>query len=300
MRAFACLLIFLTYQLPAQEIAITFDDAPTADGPLFSGTERSRRILTHLKNNHVQAAFFILTGNINSANKERLVKYAEAGHSIANHTHSHQWIHEIGTRAYASDIKTADSILRTYKGFVRWFRYPFLDEGKSFTVRDSLRKVLSELRLTNGYVTVDNYDWYINSLLKQAKENGTKVDEDALRKIYIEHVFNSILFYDQIARQHLGRSPKHVLLLHENDLAAMFLGDLLKHLKAKGWKIISPGQAYEDPIAKEVPDVLFNGQGRVAAIARGRGVAARELVQESEDEAYLTTLLHERKVFAKP
>src|SRR5687768_4626287 len=131
MRTFACLLIFLTYQLPAQEIAITFDDAPTGNGPIFSGTERSRRILAHLKNNHVQAAFFILTGNISPANKERIVKYAEAGHSIANHTHTHQWIHEIGTRAYANDIKTADSILRTHKGFVGWFRYPFLDEGKS-------------------------------------------------------------------------------------------------------------------------------------------------------------------------
>ena len=301
MRTFACLLfIIFTYPLPAQEIAITFDDAPTPDGPLFSGSERARRILSHLKKNEIQAAFFIVTGNINSANNERLGKYAGAGHLIANHTHSHQRIHEMGTQAYANDFRTADSILRSYKGFVGWFRYPFLDEGRSIPVRDSLRMLLSELRLTNGYVTVDNYDWYINNLLKQAKAGNAKVDEDALRKIYIEHIFNSILFYDQVARQHLGRSPKHVLLLHENDLAAMFLGDLLKHLKAKGWKIISPRLAYQDPIAKKIPDVLFNGQGRVAAIAREQGVPARELVQESEDEAYLETLLQERKVFSQP
>jgi peptidoglycan/xylan/chitin deacetylase (PgdA/CDA1 family) len=301
MRTFTCLvLIVLTYQLPAQEIAITFDDAPTPDGPLFSGPERAGRILSHLKNNKVEAAFFVVTGSINAHNNERIGKYARAGHLIANHTHTHQWIHEIGTRAYANDVKTADSILRTYKGFVGWFRYPFLDEGRSIPVRDSLRMVLSELRLTNGYVTVDTYDWYINNLLKQAKLNNAKVDEDALRKIYIEHVFNSMLFYDRVARQHLGRSPKHVLLLHENDLAAMFLGDLLKHLKAQGWKIISPRVAYEDPIAKKIPDVLFNGQGRVAAIAREQGVPPRELVQESEDEAFLETLLQERKVFAQP
>jgi peptidoglycan/xylan/chitin deacetylase (PgdA/CDA1 family) len=301
MKTFACLLFtILSYQLSAQEIAITFDDAPTPDGPLFSGTERARRILGHLKNNEIQAAFFIVTGGINSANQERIAKYAGAGHLIANHTHSHRRIHEMGTQAYWNDVRTADSILRTFKGFVGWFRYPFLDEGRSIPVRDSLRMALSELRLTNGYVTVDNYDWYINNLLKQAKAKNSKVDEDALRKIYIEHITNSILFYDQVARQHLGRSPKHVLLLHENDLAAMFLGDLLKHLKAQGWKIISPRLAYEDPIAKKIPDVLFNGQGRVAAIAREQGVPPRELVQESEDEAYLETLLQERKVFAQP
>jgi hypothetical protein len=136
--------------------------------------------------------------------------------------------------------------------------------------------------------------------LKQAKLKNAKINEDALRKIYIEHIYNNILFYDNIAICHLGRSPKHVLLLHEKDLAAMFLGDLLQHLKANGWQIISPRLAYQDPISKKLPDVLFNGQGRVAAIAREQGVAPRDLVQGSEEEQYLETLLREQKVFDEP
>jgi peptidoglycan-N-acetylglucosamine deacetylase len=118
-----------------------------------------------------------------------------------------------------------------------------------------------------------------------------------LKSTYIEHLWNSIQFYDNAAKQHLGRSPKHVLLLHENDLAAKFLGDLIKHLRSKGWNIISPAEAYEDPIANELPDVLFNGQGRVAAIARAKGIPAKELIQDSEDEEYLDRILIERKIF---
>jgi peptidoglycan-N-acetylglucosamine deacetylase len=89
------------------------------------------------------------------------------------------------------------------------------------------------------------------------------------------------------------------LLLHENDLAALFVGDLIQLLKGKGWKIISPEDAYADPIASEIPDVLFNGQGRVGAIAYSKGWKPADLIQQSEDEAYLDKLLTERKVFGE-
>jgi hypothetical protein len=182
-------------------------------------------------------------------------------------------------------------------GFAPWFRYPFLDEGRSKPVRDSIRSALKDLGLSNGYVTIDNYDWYLNSLLRKAKQEGKKVNHGNLRSVYLEHIWNSVQFYDSIARQTLGRSPRHVLLLHENDLTAYFLSDLIQLLREKGWKIISPTEAYEDPIATHIPEVLFNGQGRVGAIAREKGSAAKDLIQLSEDEAFLDELLRTRKVF---
>jgi peptidoglycan/xylan/chitin deacetylase (PgdA/CDA1 family) len=282
----------------AQEIALTFDDAPMEDGVYFSGSERTDRILEHLKANHVsQAAFFVITKNIeDNAGLPRLKKYVEAGHLLANHTHSHRWIHTIGTNNYIEDVHHADSVLKTIKGYAPWFRYPFLDEGRTKPIRDSIRNALKARGLSNGYVTIDNYDWYLNGQTRKAILEGKKINEEALKNIYIEHVWNSIQFYDNVAKQHLGTSPKHVLLLHENDLAAKFLGDLIRYLRSRGWKIISPTEAYQDPIAKEIPDVLFNGQGRVAAIARSKGVPPKDLIQDSEDEEYLDRLMAERKV----
>jgi peptidoglycan/xylan/chitin deacetylase (PgdA/CDA1 family) len=286
------------YAAGAQEIALTFDDAPTYDGPVFSGADRTQKILDHLRENKVeQVAFFVITSQLLELGSERLNRYAKAGHLLANHTHTHQWIHAIGVKRYCNDIRKADSLLRKQNGFAPWFRYPFLDEGRSKPVRDSLVTQVTQLGLTNGYVTIDNYDWYLNTLLRKAIEGGKKVNYEALKSVYIEHLWNSIQFYDTIARQTLGRSPRHVLLLHENDLAAYFLSDLIRHLRSKGWKIISPTEAYKDPIASQVPDVLFNGQGRVGAIAREKGTAAKDLIQVSEDEAYLEALVKSRNVF---
>lgn len=282
----------------AQEIALTFDDAPMEDGAYFTGSERTDRIIAHLKTNHVpQAAFFVITKNIeDNAGLPRLKKYVDAGHVLANHTHSHRWIHNVGTNNYIQDIHHADSVLKTINGYKPWFRYPFLDEGRTKSARDSIRTALKNKGLANGYVTIDNYDWYLNGETRKAIRAGKKVNEALLKNVYIEHIWKSIQFYDDVAKKHLGRSPKHVLLLHENDLAAKFLGDLIQFLRAKGWKIISPTEAYQDPIAGEIPDVLFNGQGRVAAIARSKGVPAKDLIQDSEDELYLDQLLLERKV----
>jgi hypothetical protein len=194
-------------------------------------------------------------------------------------------------------MQQADSILKHYHSYIPWFRFPFLDEGRTIEARDSIRTAMETVGLANGYVTIDNYDWYINNLLKQATEHNRKINEARLREIYVEHIYRSILFYDDIAKKHLGRSPRHVLLLHENDLAALFLGDLVDHLRANGWKIISPREAYADSIAAHIPEVLFNGQGRVAAIAREKGIPARQLVQESEDEMFLDQLVSEKKAF---
>jgi len=291
--------LFYSLSSFSQEIAITFDDAPLGDGALYTGSERASRIIKTLEKHRVkQVAFFVVTSQLNDKGVERLKMYSNAGHLLANHSHSHNWIRAMGTANYIRDIQRADSILKaTALPYKPWYRYPFLDEGPTKTSRDSIRVALASLSLMNAYTTVDNYDWYINHALAKAISSNIKIDYSKLKEFYLEHIWNSIQFYDNIGRQVLGRSPRHVLLLHENDLAALFLGDLIQLLKDKGWKIVSPEEAYKDAIAREIPDVLFNEQGRLGSIAFAKGVKPAALVQQSEDVKYLDTLLAEKKVF---
>ena len=283
-------LLSLAINSLAQEIALTFDDAPIRDGAYYSGPERTKTLIAKLKNSGVpQVAFFCMTARMDARGAARIKQYAEAGHIIANHTHSHISMRQLGVKNYIQDIFKADEVLRKQQGFRSWFRYPFLDEGRTAEERDAIRQALAERGYMNGYVTVDNYDWYLDRLLQTALRAKQKIDYEQLRRIYLEHLWKSITFYDQMARTVLGRSPKHVLLLHENDLAALYVDELVILLRAKGWKIISPAEAYTDPIATNVPDVLLNNQGRVAAIAKANGYTG-SFSQESEDEAFLEKL----------
>lgn len=279
----------------AREIAITFDDAPTNDTAIMTGEARTQRLIAALKAAGIeQAAFFAIPRSRTQAELARLTAYAAAGHLIANHSNTHRNLKDLTAEEYLADIATADASLKGMQNFRAWFRFPFLSEGDTREKRDAVRSGLRAMNYAQGYVTIDNYDWYLNSLANNAKKAGQAVDDAALRTLYVETLMQAIEFYDAIGAKTLGRSPRHVLLLHENDLAALFIGDLAAELRKRGWTIVTPDVAYADPIAEIEPDTLFLNQGRVAAIARTQGTKPIDLVHEREDEAVLEKLFSER------
>lgn len=289
-------LLLLTQTLQAKQIAITFDDGPSRDGQIYGAMERSKLLLSAMKEAGVpQAVFFVNGKNIDDVGKEQLKMYAEAGHLIGNHTFKHSNLRKVTLDTYLDDIRKGYNAIKDLPGYTNLFRFPHLQEGDSIQVRDRIRMELTGLGHEHGYVTVDNYDFYMDALSARRLEAGGKVNFDALRRVYVDVLVDAVEFYDQVAVKGLGRSPKHILLLHENDLAAMFLKDLISSLKLRGWEIIPAVLAYTDPIAKELPNTLYNGQGRVAALAHIK--TGKEFRSRGEDADYLDKLFKDEKVF---
>lgn len=236
-----------------KRIALSFDDVPRGEGAYFTSDERTARLIAGLKQAGVeQAAFFLNPGRITKrpGAEERIAAYVAAGHVIANHTNTHPRLSQTSVEDYLADLDAAGEWLKGREGLRPWFRYPFLDEGRGDAEkRDSLRAALAERELTNAYVTVDASDWFYEHELGLAVRAGAQVDEDAMRDLYVEVHVEAAEFYDTLAREATGRSPAHVMLLHETDLAALYIADLVAALKAKGWTIITNDEAYSDPFA---------------------------------------------------
>lgn len=287
-----------------RQIAFTFDDGPRPSGPIFEGEDRTEALIRSLAKADVKSVwFFVTTNNIareNNNGDARLKRYVEAGHQLANHSHSHLWFNKTDTDAYIADMDKARDLLANYGETQPYYRYPYLDEGRSFEKRDAMVTTLADRGMFNGYVSVDTYDWYMDALFGEALKAGHDVNMDVLRDTYVNSLVQSVEFYDDISQDVLGRSPKHVLLLHENDLAAMFINDLAQALRDKGWEIISPEEAYRDDIAKYVPKTLFLGQGRISAIADDKGMAREALVHERENEAFLRAEFIAKGLLPKP
>jgi len=284
-------------RLSERTIALTFDDATRGDGSFFTGEERTARLIEELSRAGVaEAMFFVTTRNVERAGEsgpERLHAYTDAGHVLGNHSHSHQWLWRTDTDDYIADLDVAIEALRDYRNVQPYYRFPFLDEGRETEKRDTLREALRQRQLKNGYVTVDTYDWHLVTLAKEARDAGAEFELDDLRDLYVDVITRSTEFYDALAQDLLGRSPHHVLLLHENDLAALFIGDLVAELRRRGFRIIPATEAFRDPIAEREPDTLFLGQGRIAALAHEAGAPPRELVSPTEDENYLRARFEE-------
>ena len=286
---------------PGKRIAITFDDAPTGDGPKFTGDERTGALIDALENaDSGPAAFFVTTkGFAEPGGRGRVLAYAEAGHLIANHSDRHLWLTNTPLPDYLADLDTAEAKLDGLPNRRAWFRFPFLDEEREDEAkRDAMRAGLAERGLMNGYVTVDTYDWHMVTAWRRALAEGRAVDEDALRDAYVAMVVDAAEHYDRMAMEVLGRRPAQVLLLHENDLAALFVDDAIEGLRAAGWTIIGPDEAYEDPMATRLPETRFAGMGRVAALGYDQGLRGAETFDHwSADEAGIDTKLEEFGAF---
>lgn len=247
--------------VPQKLIALSFDDAPRGAGAFFDPQDRSGRLIRVLQGAQVpQVAFYVNPGRIGSGpgHVAQLDAYVAAGHVIADHSWSHPKLATVSAAAYLADIDRAETWLKARAGYRPWFRFPYLDEGgPDKAKRDAVRAGLAARGLRHGYATIDGSDWNMEALALAAKQAGKPIDMSALRGLYVETHVDSAAFSDALMRRTLGRSPAQVMLLHETDLAALFVGDLVKALRADGWTIVGNDRAMADPIYAELPDTPY-------------------------------------------
>ena len=280
----------LAVETGGREIAFSYDDSPRPDTAIMNADARTNALIAGLAEAGIEgSAFFVVTDRIDADGARRLRHYAAAGHFLANHTASHANLHTVGSEAFLDQVRAADVILKEFDGFRPWLRFPYLNHGADIAQRDAVRYGLADMGYSIGYVTIDNFDFYLDGLANDAVAAGLGIDWDGLRDLYVTMLADAADHYDRIARRHLGRSPRHVLLLHENDLAAMFSDDLARELRARGWTIISAERAYSDSIAEAEPETLSLGQGRVAALAHAAGAPEEGLRSPMESAEWLRT-----------
>ena len=262
-----------------KRIAFSFDDTPRGPGGFLEPDERPKLLIEALESAGIeQAAFFINPGRITAYDNDAadIAAYAKAGHVLANHTAHHSKLSAVSAEAFLADIDAAETWLKDRLNYRPWFRFPYLDEGqKDKAKRNAVRAGLKHRGLMNGYVTVDASDWYMEDMAIAAAKEGKLMDWNALRDLFVESYVQSAEFSDDLARRTLGRAPVQMILLHETDLAAMFVVDLAAALKQQGWTIVSADEAYRDPIAHMEPDVDFADGTRTQMLAAERKVGNR-------------------------
>lgn len=276
-------LLALVLTFPAQaekRIALSFDDIPRHTGPELSRAARQTAIITALRKARVkQAVFFVNPASLLEASKPVddgwIMRYAKAGHVIANHTDNHVKLGDVSVDAYLARVDAAETWLNGRKGYRPWFRFTYLDEGGADKVkRDAVRAGLAARGLRNGYVTAEASDWFMVELWAKAAAAGKKIDRQKLCAFYTEHHVAGSEVADDLARRTIGRSPAHVLLLHETDIAAYCIGDLVMGFKKAGWSIITADEAYADPLKSAMPDVPSAQGTLIEAVAWEKGLPA--------------------------
>jgi hypothetical protein len=268
-------------------VAITIDDFDLSDTQLLTGLDRDHRIRKVLSRHGLKAAGFVAGKYIHPPQSDEVLRgWSRDGHIIGNHTFSHAYYGAHDLDAYMADILKCEALLSGYSGFRKLFRYPFLAEGKTAEARDALRQRLHAAGYRVGHVTIDTSDWAIDGRLRKRLAADPKADLAPYRRFYLEHLWDRATFYDGLARKLFGGPIDHTLLLHHRLTTALFLDDVLKMFRSRGWRLVDAQTAFAKPIFALEPKSLPSGQSLLWAIAKERGGYDAMLRYPGEDEQY--------------
>lgn len=255
---------------PARQMALSFDDAPYPSSPYMSSYARTELYVKKLKALNIPPVMIFSNPCKNPVAAETVAQmklYVDAGHKMANHTCTHPRLDDTGYTAYAKDIAQAEEILQPLMTGQKFFRYPFLNEGTDPSLRDQVRGWLKANNYRTGDVSIDNDDYYFSTRVNDAKKAGKTIDMKKIEQLFVKHLVDAAEFYDELAVKTLGRSPKHVILLHERDITVALLEPLIEALRARGWTFISAEEAYKDPMYSLKPKNTYANNGLVPQLA---------------------------------
>ena len=194
-------------------VYLTFDDGPSETV--------TPKILDILKTENVKATFFVLGNSIDSSEESKniLKREVSEGHSIGNHTYSHNYSYLypnriINVENFMDDIEKANKSIKAVLGedfVVRAIRFP--GGYMSWKDKDGINDILKE----KGYYHID---W--NSLSKDA-EGGYKSSEQLLEEV----------------KSSVSEREKAVILMHDNygkEETAKALPEIIDYLKEQGYE----------------------------------------------------------------
>ena len=257
--------------LSARELVIAFEHCLQGSTSL-DALARSQMLVRNLATAAVpQAMFLIKTKGVNEKDKTRLALYSDKGHLLVNAGHGQSLVTKSDLYAYEVGILKANRILQPYSGYKKHVYFSYLHESGDTNIQRGLAEFLQKRGYNPAFTGMNSMrgvDQYLDQLYQKKIGNNRAVNMAALESTYVDLIAQSLAQEDAKAFNLLGYSPKQVLVLQENDLAAYFIVALVDHLVEQGWTIIAAERALNDPIANPLAANRWGANGYLNSITR--------------------------------
>lgn len=260
---FICIFLEANAVSSAKQLAISIDDLPFIYGRYLSdseGSERFREILGVLRKHDVQVIGFVVGGQIKTDRSDLLDEFIADGHVVGNHTFTHADLNSTSIDSYLDDIARCEKAIRPWMGSLRYYRYPCLHQGPTEAKYSAVTRFLAAHGYINVPVTIDNDDWLYNREYQEALHKRDTAAADSIGRVYLEHMQERTRYFDSLACTRLNRDIKHILLIHMNELNAVYLDQLLTWYEEQGWFFITPEEALKDSVYR-IQDTYIGRNG---------------------------------------
>lgn len=244
----------------ARPVLVTVDDLPIALGSTHEDPAERERItrglLAIFERHGVRAVGMVTWRSVRGpADLELLAMWLDAGHELGNHSYSHLDYTRTGIDAYLADVERGRvelaRFLEPHGKKVRFFRFPMLHEGDTPRKLLAMREYLARTGQRNLPVTYDNQDWSFERPWVQARRAGDEIAMAEIGEDYLAALRLSIRHHERTGDRLLGRELPQVLLLHANEVGAVFGDRLLSWLERTGHRFVTVDELLADPVFDE-------------------------------------------------
>lgn len=182
-------------------IALTFDDGPSI---------YTDRLLDILEKNKAKATFFVLGSQINKYG-DSLIRIAQSGHEIGNHTWDHKQLTSLSNEAVEDEIMTTRTkIYKTTNVDALIIRAPY------GSVNDKVREIAKKNNMYFVHWSIDTLDWKTR---------------------------NSDATYNAIIK---NAGDGHIILCHDIHKPTVDAMDrVIKQLKSEGYEFVTVSELFK-------------------------------------------------------
>ena len=237
-------------------VLITVDDLPIAAGRLHPDpAERAaitRDMLSALAKHGVHAVGLVTGEHLRGEKDADLLDlWLKAGHELGNHSFGHLNYTETDPAAYIADIEKERvwlvDFLESRGRTLRFFRFPFLNEGNTPEKLQAMRNYLKRTGQTNLPVTLDNQDWSFEEPWVKARLAGDKALLEATGQDYQAAMRLHVLHHEKIGERLFGHPTPEILLLHAGEVGAAQWDGVFTWLEKTGHRFATADEVLADP-----------------------------------------------------
>ena len=270
------LLIFLPAAASAQAhaVAMTVDDLPYATPNSISSAdaaearEINRRILRAFKRHHIPATGFVIEKKVEDLGKPTgqliLQQWTRPGFDLGNHLFSHPDVNMLTLAQTEEEITRGEAtfapLLAQAGKHPEFLRFPYNHTGDTREKHDAIAAFM----MAHGYrlapCTIDNSDYEFNDAYVLALALHDESMAARVRKAYLEYSGAEIDWYTRLNHDVLGYDPPHIMLLHDSQLNADTIDQVLNLFQKRGYHFVTLQQALQSP-AYAIPETFITKYG---------------------------------------
>ncbi|HEY2857985.1 MAG TPA: polysaccharide deacetylase family protein [Terracidiphilus sp.] len=247
----------------SQTVALTVDDLPfvstdpghpSPEVISAAAAKANRKLVAAFHRHRLPVTGFVNQKWVNQLahGQDILEAWINAGLDLGNHTYSHLDFDDHTVEEFEQEVISGEAgflpLMQAAGRSGKFFRFPFNHTGDTQEKHDAVAAFLAGRGYSQAPCTIETSDWMFNEAYGRMLANRDRTAAARLRADYLSFTEAQIDYFGKLNRQVVGYDPPQIMLIHDNQLNADVIEQLLGIFREKRYRFVTLSEAESDPV----------------------------------------------------